>query len=88
MASGEFAIPVYDILDELGGDQDINALNTVIDSLIHNMTGREVEQWAERFRRVHELHVLSCHECGRAMSEEECGDESTEERVCDECAGL
>ena len=50
MACGEFAKPIYDLLDEL----ELQS-NGVLDSLIKHLDGRSIESFVEDFRRDHDM---------------------------------
>ena len=51
-AVGEFAKPIYDLIDELGAD----ANNPVLDELIRYMSGDQIKEFVADFRRHHEMN--------------------------------
>ncbi len=55
MACGEFAKPIFDVFDALGGtddELDHTAAGILLVAIVKGaMTGTEVEHFAERFRR-------------------------------------
>tara|TARA_R110000824_G_scaffold260620_1_gene449273 strand:- start:170 stop:364 length:195 start_codon:yes stop_codon:yes gene_type:complete len=55
MAVGEFAQPMYELLDDLGGDQSVEALNLLLDNLTRWMSGSDIEEFVENFRRMYEM---------------------------------
>lgn len=55
MAVGEFAQPMYELLDDLGGDQNVEALNLLLDNLTRWMSGSDIEEFVENFRRMYEM---------------------------------
>tara|TARA_B100001123_G_C15008399_1_gene906506 strand:- start:87 stop:434 length:348 start_codon:yes stop_codon:yes gene_type:complete len=55
MACGEFAKPIYDLLDELGNGEE--ALDLVLGALVKHISGDQVRDFVSSFRRDYELDV-------------------------------
>ena len=53
MACGEFAKPIYDLLDELGNGEE--ALGLVLEALVKHISGNQVKEFVSDFRRDYEL---------------------------------
>jgi len=53
MACGESAKEAYQLLDDLGGEDCIHAYRSLFDNLVRYMSGDEIEEFVEYFRRVH-----------------------------------
>ena len=54
MAIGEFAEPIYKLIDDLGGEEDA-AREIVFNSLVRYLPGEEIERFVESFRRDYDL---------------------------------
>tara|TARA_B100000073_G_C23297224_1_gene397064 strand:+ start:216 stop:494 length:279 start_codon:yes stop_codon:yes gene_type:complete len=54
MASGQFAEPIYDLLNELGGPEA--ASNLVLQELIKYLSGHLIEEFVEDFRCNHDMN--------------------------------
>ena len=54
MAVGEFAKPIYNLLDELGGADASSAF--VLEALIKFLSGDQVKEFVSDFRRNHEMN--------------------------------
>jgi len=55
MACGEFAKPIYDLLDELGNGEE--ALDLVLGALVKYISGDQVRDFVSGFRRDYALDV-------------------------------
>jgi hypothetical protein len=53
MACGEFAKPIYKLLEDLGGEKE--AYQKLFESLVYWMSGHEIEEFVEDFRRDHDM---------------------------------
>lgn len=55
-ASGEFAVPFYQMQDEYcGGDCPSEAHKVIIDSLVQYMSGDDIMDFVDQFRREHDM---------------------------------
>ena len=55
-ASGEFAVPFYQMQDEYcGGDCPSEAHKVIIDSLVQYMSGDDIMDFVMQFRREHDM---------------------------------
>jgi hypothetical protein len=56
-AAGEFAQPFYDLLDDYaGGEQVPQPWATIIDSIVGYMSGDEIADFVDTFRREHDMN--------------------------------
>ena len=54
-AVGEFAEPIYQLIDDLGGDND--AYEIVLDDLVRYMGGDTIKDFVADFRRDHDIGI-------------------------------
>ena len=60
MAIGEFAKPIYQLIDDYGG-QDVSS-TLILDELIRWMKGEDIEKFVEDFRREHDVQPANLFE--------------------------
>ena len=61
MATGEFAEPIYDLLDQLGGPE--NSSNLVLQNLIKWLPGETIRSFVDDFRRNYDMNdsIVQAH---------------------------
>ncbi len=63
MACGKSATEMYQLLDDLGGETSIHAYRSLFENLVRYMSGDELEEFVEYFRRVHSMNKEEEDEC-------------------------
>ena len=53
MATGEFAKPIYDLLEELGDSEE--GLGLILGDLVKYMSGDQIKDFVSDFRRNHDM---------------------------------
>ena len=53
MATGEYATPIYDLLDELGGPESASFL--VLVDLVKWLKSDDIKSFVDHFRQVHDM---------------------------------
>ena len=80
MAAGEFAEPIYKLIEELGDTDE--AREKVLDNLIAYLRGKTIEEFVESFRRDYDMNndetedfetneYVLCMECQDTYHEDE-----------------
>ena len=55
MAAGEFAKPVWDLIDDMGGEEEPEAMKLIVQAFVCWLTGDDIEKFVEHYRRVNEV---------------------------------
>ena len=56
-AVNQAADPIYELLNDLGDDEGGGAYKTVLDELIRQMSGDDIVEFVDDFRRTHDMDV-------------------------------
>lgn len=81
-AVGEFAQPIYDLIDELGGSEDAHEI--VLNDMVRYLGGDQIADFVEDFRRNHDLPMGD--DMDENVKEEKVTEESDDEELVNKVA--
>ena len=85
MAAGEFAEPIYELIEELGDTDE--AREKVFDNLVSYLRGKTIEEFVESFRRDYDMNneITEDYESNEYVLCMTCQDTYPEDSGCQTC---